>query len=90
MMGWVGLQMGPPSQSTGPINWTHMMEGKMDRVWYTDVIFFFRAAVQTGANQVVQRDFAFLQWFTSYGSALDPTGGQCRHVAQGFPAILNR
>ena len=66
------------------------MGGTMDRVWYADVIFLFQAPLLTGANHVVQRDFAFVQWFTSYGGPLDSTGGQRRHVDHAFPAILNR
>jgi hypothetical protein len=62
----------------------------MDRVWYADVLFLFHATVQTGANQVILRAFAFVQWFTSYGGPLDSTGGQRRHVDHAFPAILNR
>ena len=67
-----------------------MMGGKMDRVWYADVLLLFQASVQTGANHVSLRDFAFVQWFTSYGGPLDSTGGQRRHVDHAFPAILNR
>lgn len=62
------------------------MGDRAGRVWYGDVIMFFKAQVRASADSLITMEFAYIQWYESFGG---PLQGK-RHKDEGFPDVLNR
>jgi hypothetical protein len=71
--------------------WTQMYGGKTDRVWYAEVLTFLRAPVRGNSGEVREHDFAWVQWYTSFGGPGPGTAGAGRRFHDPrLPSILTR